>query len=274
MAMCVLEEERIKKVRGDSINHVMHNKKKNFSNSPQSGYSHDNKASSSKGKAPMKEQDHVHKGVCRHCKREEHYIKDYVEFLKWLNMRVKNKYNDLITSIDESIYLDYSSCTWWINLGVIIHVVNSLQRLSMRWTLSRGERTIRVTNGEEAEVEAIGELPLEISNDFTIYLHNVLYVPSMRRNLIYVSRLDDDGFDCLFDKKQCLITFNDEVVGHTFMHDKLYLLSIKYFINIVSFENNMNVSSSKNKCKRIDDISSKLWSSLGPHFERDDWTLS
>jgi hypothetical protein len=92
----------------------------------------------------------------------------------------------------------------------------------------------------------------------------------MRRNLIYVSRLDDDGFDCLFDKKQYLITFNDEVVGRTFMHDKLYLLSIKYFINIVSFENNMNVSSSKNKCKRIDGISSKLWPSLGPHFERDD----
>jgi hypothetical protein len=30
----------------------------------------------------------------------------------------------------------------------------------MRKTLPRGERTIRVTNGEEAEVEAIGELPL------------------------------------------------------------------------------------------------------------------
>jgi hypothetical protein len=60
--MCVQEEERIKNARGDFINHVKHNKKKNFSNSPQSkrSYSHDHKASSSKGqgKAPMKEQDH------------------------------------------------------------------------------------------------------------------------------------------------------------------------------------------------------------------------
>jgi hypothetical protein len=62
-----------------------------------------------------------------------------------------------------------------------------------------------------------------------------------------------------FGKKQYLIIFNDEVVGRAFMHDKLYLLSIKDFINIVSFENNLNVSSSKNKCKRIDDVSSKLW---------------
>jgi hypothetical protein len=170
----------------------------------------------------------------------------------------KNKCKDLITSINESLYLDYSSCTWWIDLCVTIHIVNSLQGLSMRRTLPRGERTVRVANGEEAEVEAIGELPLEISNDFTLYLHVVLYVPSMRSNLIYVSRLDDDGFDCLFDKKQCLITFNDEVVGCTIMHDKLYLFSIKDSINVVSSKNNVNVSPSKNKRKRIDDVSSKL----------------
>jgi hypothetical protein len=71
----------------------------------------------------------------------------------------------------------------------------------MRRTLPREERIIRVANGEEAEVEAIGELSLEISNDFTLYLHDVLYVPSMRRNLFSISCLDDDGFDCLFGKK-------------------------------------------------------------------------
>jgi hypothetical protein len=48
-------------------------------------------------------------------------------------------------------------------------------------------------------------------------------------------------------------------VGHALRHDKLYLLSIKDSINVVSFENNVNVSSSKNKRKRIDDVSSKLW---------------
>jgi hypothetical protein len=70
--MCVQEEERIKNVRDNFINHMKHNKKKNFFNSPQSkrSYSHDHKASSSKwqDKAPMKEHDHVPKGVCRHCK--------------------------------------------------------------------------------------------------------------------------------------------------------------------------------------------------------------
>jgi hypothetical protein len=53
--MCVQEEERIESC-GDPINHVKHNKKKNFFNSPQSkkSYSPDNKAPSSKrGKAKL-----------------------------------------------------------------------------------------------------------------------------------------------------------------------------------------------------------------------------
>jgi hypothetical protein len=109
----------------------------------------------------------------------------------------------------------------------------------MRRTLPRGERTIRVANGEEAEVEAIGELPLEISNNFTLLLHDVLYVPYMRRNLISVSCLDDDRFDCLFVKKQYLITFNDKIVGRALRHDRLYLISIKDSINVVCSENNV-----------------------------------
>jgi hypothetical protein len=115
ITMCVQEEERIKDARGDFINHVKHNNKKNFSNSPQSkrSYSHNHKTSSSKGqgKAPIKEHDHMAKGVCRHYKQEGHHMRDCVEFLKWLNIRGKNKCKDLITSINEFLYLDYSSCT-------------------------------------------------------------------------------------------------------------------------------------------------------------------
>jgi hypothetical protein len=65
---------------------VKHNNKKNFFQLLQSkrSYSHDHKASSSKGqgKASMKEQDHVSKGVSMHCKQEGHYMRYCVEFLK------------------------------------------------------------------------------------------------------------------------------------------------------------------------------------------------
>jgi hypothetical protein len=57
-------------------------------------------------------------------------------------------------------------------------------------------------------------------------------------------------------------------VGCAFRHDKLYLVSIKDFINVISSENNVNIFSSKNKRTRIDDVSSKLWHHLLDHISR------
>jgi hypothetical protein len=133
----------------------------------------------------------------------------------------------------------------------------------MRRTLRRGERSIRVTNGVEAEVEAIGKLLLELNNSFILHLHNILYVPSLSRNLISISYLGDDGYDCQFDNRQCLILFDNKVVGLAFRQDKLYMLSIHENVNVVCNDENvvckdkvfssMNVSS---KCKRCDDATS------------------
>ena len=82
----------------------------------------------------------------------------------------------------------------------------------------------------------------------------------MRRNLISVSRLDDDGYDCHFGNGKCRIVINNKCVGLAFRQDKLYLLSFSENVNVVSTENknassSMNVS---NKRKRIHDVSSKL----------------
>jgi hypothetical protein len=118
--------------------------------------------------------------------------------------------------VDESLFLSYAKSTWWIDSGATIHIANSLQRFHTRRTLQRGERSIRVANDVEAEVEAIEELPLELNNGFILLLHNVLYVPFLSRNLISVSCLNDDGYGCQFDNRQCLIFFDSKIVGLAF----------------------------------------------------------
>jgi hypothetical protein len=116
----------------------------------------------------------VGRDQCRWCRKIGHYQKDCTEFLKHLNR--KGEY--IITFVDESLYLSYAKSTWWIDSGATVHVTNSLQGFCTRRILQRGERRLRVANGVEAEVEAIGELPLELNNSFILHLHNVLYVPS------------------------------------------------------------------------------------------------
>jgi hypothetical protein len=144
----------------------------------------------------------VDKDQCKWCKKRGHYQKNCIEFLKHMNKQGE----DHVTFIDESLFLSYLESTWCIDSGAAIHVANSLQGCHTR-TLRRGERSIRVINDVEAEVEAIGELPLELNIGFILHLHNVLYVPSLSRNLISVSCLHDDGYDYQFGNKQCLIFF-------------------------------------------------------------------
>jgi hypothetical protein len=104
-------------------------------------------------------------------------------------------------------------------------------------TLRRGERTIIVANGVQANVEAIGDLSLELNNGFVLSFKEVLYLPSLRRNLISVSKLDDDGIDCHFGDGKCKILVNNECVCLAFRQDKLYLLSLDENANNVCDEN-------------------------------------
>jgi hypothetical protein len=199
MAIYVQEEERIKRNNGsgDSVNMAKHHqKKKNFTFKSYAPKKED------KGKAvSMSSEALVDKDQCKWCKRKGHYQKNCIEFLKHLNREVE----DHISFIDGSLFLSYTKSTWWIDSGTTIHITNSLQGFILRRTLQRGERSINVTNVTEAKVEAIEELPLELNNGFMLHLHNVPYVSSLSRNLIFVSCLDDDGFDCQIGNKHYLI---------------------------------------------------------------------
>ena len=71
----------------------------------------------------------------------------------------------------------------------------------------------------------------------------------MQRNLISVSRLDDDFIDCHFGDDKCEIQFDKESVGLAFRQDKLYLLSLSENANVVCSENK-NSSSYENVTKK------------------------
>ena len=116
-------------------------------------------------------------------------------------------------------------------------------------TTQRSERHVKVANGVQADVAAVGNVALELADGFKLILRDVLYVPSLQRNLISVSCLDNDGYDCHFVNVKCKIIFNDACVGLAILQNELYLLSLCDDVNVVcDNENvacdNVNVSSS------------------------------
>jgi hypothetical protein len=70
--------------------------------------------------------------------------------------------------------------------------------------------------------------------------------------------LDDDGYNCQFGNRQCLILFDNKVVGLAFRQDKLYMLSIHD--NVVCKDKVSSSTNVSSKRKRCDDATSvKLW---------------
>jgi hypothetical protein len=130
-----------------------------------------------------------------------------------------------VTFIDESLFLEFSTSTWWIDSGVTIYVANSLQGFSIKRKLANGQKSIRVANGVEAEVKAIGDLAIELDDDFALNLNNVLFVSSLRRNLISASCLDDENIHCHFRDGKCILKYDGIDVGLAIQREKLYLLS-------------------------------------------------
>jgi len=62
----------------------------------------------------------------------------------------------------------------------------------------RNERRIEVANGVQADAEAVGDVFLVVLDGSMLVLRDVLYVPSLHRNLISISRMNKDGYDCHF----------------------------------------------------------------------------
>jgi hypothetical protein len=185
-------------------------------------------------------------------------------------MIMKKRGENIILFVNESLYIEYSKSTWWIDSGATVHVANSLQGFHSTRTTQRSEKQVRVANGDQADVEAVGDVHLELDTGFIIVLRDVLFVPSLHRNLISVSRLDKDGYSYLFEDEKCLIECNDTVICIAFRKNDLYLISLRESVNSVC-DKSANVYSStlaNRKRKRTQDASSKLWHYRLGHISR------
>ena len=124
----------MKAINGGTINYVKDNKKKN---------NNTNSSSKSKEKGHMLHQPHqnkftVEKDQCLYCKKTEHYKKDCSDYLK---MIMAKKGENIIMFINESLYVQYSKSTWWIDSGATVHVANSLQGFHSTRTTQKKRKT-------------------------------------------------------------------------------------------------------------------------------------
>ncbi|KAK2972148.1 hypothetical protein RJ640_018216 [Escallonia rubra] len=110
--------------------------------------------------------------------------------------------------------------TWWVDTGATVHITNSLQGFLSVKKLNKGDRNVLVGNGEKAQVEAVGTLRLVLESGFNLDLVDTVYVPSMTRNFISVSRLDAYGYSF----KGFSLFLYSRVIGSSLLEGNLYKL--------------------------------------------------
>jgi len=97
-------------------------------------------------------------------------------------------------------------------------------------------------------------------------LSDVVYVPSMRRNLIFVSILDKCGFTFVFVNNEVKISRNSSLIGSGVLSDGLYLLNLDPNSIVQRQSNVCNVVG--NKRGRVTESSSMLWHKRLGHISR------
>ena len=80
--------------------------------------------------------------------------------------------------------------------------------------MAKSEVDLRVGNGVRVAALAVGTYDITLPSGLILSLENCYYVPTMSRNIIYVSFLDKIGFEFIIRNNKCSIYHDDVFYGY------------------------------------------------------------
>jgi len=144
--------------------------------------------------------------------------------------------NPLALVCFESNLVDIPSHTWWLDTGATIQITNSLHEFRSSRKPNERELMVNMGNRVKVEVEHIGLIMLPLSSGHVLELNDVVYIPSIRRNLISVSILDRCGYTFHFGSGRVHLYFNSLLVGSGTLSDGLYMVDLHSDFSCLSSE--------------------------------------
>ena len=201
---------------------------------------------------------------CKFCKKKGHWQKDCFKFKIWLEKKKKNSTGTPLALVCfESSLVDVPLNSWWIDSGASIHIANSLQGFVSKRRPSENEVSLCVGNGVQVKVEFIGVVKLSLESGFSLVLENTVFVPSMRRNLISISKLDESGFSFKFGNGKVELFYDSRLVGNSLLCDGLYRMTLASFGEVSCVTNVVK------KRSLIRESSSMLWHKRLGHISKE-----
>ena len=165
----------------------------------------------------------------------------------------------------ESNIIDVSFDTWWLDSGATIHACNSMQVVISRRNPISLEQNVCMGDGTKVQIDFLGVVRLQLSIGNFLELQDVVYIPSIRRNLILIFNLDRLGYSFLVRTRKVKLYRDSLLIGTRVLCGSLYKLELSA-LSSISTTLTVNTASSS-KCVRLNEKSSTIWHKrLGSYF--------
>ncbi|KAA0053084.1 ty1-copia retrotransposon protein [Cucumis melo var. makuwa] len=142
--------------------------------------------------------------------------------------------NEIIATIVEANLIE-DKTDWILDTGALRHFCTNRELLHDYEDTADGE-CVFMGNSATAEVIGKRKVILKLTSGKTLSLSNVLYVPSLRRNLVSGNLLNRARLKIVLEGDKVVLTKNGEFVGKGYLSNGLFVL------NTISM--NVNASSS------------------------------
>lgn len=120
--------------------------------------------------------------------------------------------------------IDVLSNAWSLVTGATIDITNSLQEFRNSRELNKRELMVHMGKRVKARVKSIRVVKLHLTTWHFLDLLNTAYIPSIMRNLIYVSILDRCEYTFHFGDIKIYLFRNSELAGSNTLYDSLYMI--------------------------------------------------
>ena len=149
------------------------------------------------------------------------------------------------------------SDTWWLDSGATIHACNSMQAVISRRSPTRLEQYVYMGDSTRVQVDFLRLVRFQLSTIIFLELQDVVYKPSIRRNLISLPILDRLGYSFLFGTGKVKLYQDSLLIDTRVLCGNIYILELSA-LPYVYVTLTINTASSS-KCLRLSEKSSILW---------------